>query len=70
MQRAICLVPLILLLCASAKAQQTPAWEINGGFSYLHANLNGPGGSFDLKGGNVSATENMGRFSHIANLRD
>lgn len=62
MQRAICLVPVILLLCVSTKAQETPAWEISGGFSYLRANLNGPGGSFDLNGGNVSATENLNRW--------
>src|ERR1700731_615713 len=59
MKRVSWLVPVILLLCVGARAQETPACEINGGYSYLRANLNGPGGSFDLNGGNVSVTENL-----------
>jgi opacity protein-like surface antigen len=62
MKRVTWLVPAILLLCVGARAQETPAWEINGGYSYLRANLNGPGGSFDLNGGNVSVTENLNHW--------
>lgn len=63
MKRFIWLVPVILLACISAKAQEIPAWEISGGYSYLRANINNsPGKSFDLSGGNVSAEENMNNW--------
>jgi opacity protein-like surface antigen len=62
MKRVIWPIFVILLLSAGARAQETPAWELNGGYSYLRANLNGPGKSFDLNGGNVSATENLNHW--------
>ncbi len=62
MKRVIWPVFVILFLSAGTRAQETPAWELNGGYSYLRANLNGPGGSFDLNGGNVSVTENLNHW--------
>ena len=62
MKRAIWLVPAILMLCITTRAQDTPAWEVGGGYSYLKANFNGTGGSFGLNGGHVSVTENMNHW--------
>jgi hypothetical protein len=62
MKRFIFLVPVILLLCVSAPAQETPAWDVSGGYSFLRANLNASGGSFDLNGGYVSTTENLNNW--------
>jgi hypothetical protein len=62
MKRFIWMVPVILILCAGAQAQETPAWELGGGYSYLRANMGGPGGSFDLNGGNFSVTENLNNW--------
>ena len=63
MKRAIWLIPVILLACMSAKAQEVPAWDISGGYSYLRANVNNsPGGSFNLSGGYVSADENLNNW--------
>src|ERR1019366_1914759 len=58
MKRLIWLIPAVFVLCiSSARAQETPQWEITGGFSYLDANLNGS--HFHLEGGGGSATENL-----------
>jgi hypothetical protein len=57
MKRMMCLVPAIILLCLTARAQNVPEWDISGGFSYLDANLNGV--TFNLSGGGGSLTENM-----------
>lgn len=58
MKRLVWLVPAILLFCfTNAQAQETPAWEIAGGYSYLDGNLNGT--HFHLNGGGGSITENM-----------
>lgn len=57
MKRVILLIPAILLLSISARAQDTPAWEISGGYSYLDANLNGS--HFHLNGGGGTVTENL-----------
>jgi hypothetical protein len=62
MKRVIWLVPVVLLFCGGARAQDTPAWEIGGGYSYLRANLGGPGGSFDLNGGHATVTENLNHW--------
>ena len=71
MKRIFWIVPAILLLSISARAQEqaTPAWEISGGYSYLKANLGSS--SFHLNGGVASATENLnnwfgGRFELTA----
>ena|ERR1700690_3896569 len=71
MKRVLWLVPAILLLSLTAKAQDTPQWEVSGGYSYLDANLSGPGSSFHLNGGYGSADENLnswlgGRFEFNA----
>src|SRR6266849_4510185 len=65
MKRVIWLIPAVLLLCRTAPAQETPAWELSGGFSYLAANLNGS--RFHLNGGYGSVSESLnswfgGRF--------
>ena len=67
MKRVIWIVPAILFLCVSSHAQETPAWEIYGGYSYLKANLNGSGPSFHMNGGGASVSQNLnswfgGRF--------
>lgn len=69
MKRVIWLVSAILLLTGSARAQETPAWELSGGYSNLWAHFNGS--SFRLNGGNVTLTENVnswfgGRFEFNA----
>jgi opacity protein-like surface antigen len=57
MKRMVWLVPAIILVCMTARAQNVPEWDISGGFSYLDANLNGT--KFNLTGGGGSLTENM-----------
>jgi Outer membrane protein beta-barrel domain len=57
MKRMMWTIPAILLMCMTAYAQNVPAWELSGGFSYLEANLNGK--SFNLPGGGGSVTENV-----------
>jgi opacity protein-like surface antigen len=62
MKRVLWILPAVLLMCISARAQETPAWEIGGGYSYLHANMNNnsaTGPQFDLSGGHVTASENL-----------
>lgn len=60
MKRVIWIIPAILLLSFTARAQETPSWEISGGYSYLDANLNGS--HFHLNGGSGSATENVNNW--------
>ena len=65
MKRAIWLIPAILLLSFTARAQDTPAWEIAGGYSYMRADISGA--NFGMNGGMGSATQNLnswfgGRF--------
>ena len=60
MRRAIWLVPVILLLCVTTKAQQTPAWEFSGGYSHMIANVSGK--SFNLDGGEGSVDENINNW--------
>jgi hypothetical protein len=59
MKRIFYIIPAILLLSISARAQEslTPAWEIFGGYSYLKADLGGS--SFHLNGLTTSATQNV-----------
>jgi|SRR5665213_2118602 len=59
MKRVLWLIPalLVILPCATARAQEVPAWEISGGYSYFRANLNGS--SFQLNGGATALTENL-----------
>src|SRR6202021_4054250 len=59
MKRVMWVVLAVLFFCITARAQETPAWEINGGYSYMRANLNGPGSGFHMKGGIASVTENL-----------
>src|ERR1035441_10985324 len=60
MKRVIWLVPAILFFCATAKAQDTPGWEVYGGYTYLKANLGGT--SFNLNGGGGSVSENLNNW--------
>jgi hypothetical protein len=57
MKRVMWLVPAILFFCVSAKAQDVPAWELQGGYSYLWANVSGS--SFHMQGGQGSLSENF-----------
>lgn len=59
MKRIFWIVPAILLLSISARAQEqaTPAWEVSGGYSYLDADLGHS--NFRLNGATASATENL-----------
>src|SRR5579864_2342926 len=61
MKRVIWLIPAILgcifFVTAAAQAQEVPAWEVSGGYSYLRANLKSP--SYGLNGGYGSLTENL-----------
>jgi len=60
MRRVLWLVPVILLFCATAKAQDAPEWEIYGGYTYVRANLNGT--SFNLNGGGAAAEQNLNNW--------
>jgi hypothetical protein len=57
MKRLTWIIPAILLISLSAHAQNTPAWEFSGGYSYLRADLGGS--NFNLNGGTATATENL-----------
>jgi hypothetical protein len=57
MKRVLWIIPAILLFSISSKAQDIPAWEISGGYSYMDANLNGS--HFHMNGGSGTATENL-----------
>jgi opacity protein-like surface antigen len=60
MKRFLWLVPAILFLGLTAQAQETPAWEISGGYSYLRSNLQGT--SFGLNGGYGSISQNLNNW--------
>jgi outer membrane protein with beta-barrel domain len=57
MKRVIWIIPAILVLSFTARAQETPAWDVSGGFSYLQADFSGA--NFHLFGATTSATENL-----------
>jgi opacity protein-like surface antigen len=57
MKRILWLIPAIMTLCVTARAQYVPEWGVAGNFSYLDANLNGT--KFNLSGGGGSLTENL-----------
>lgn len=59
MKRMLWIVPAILVLSMTAHGQYVPDWEIFGGYSYLRANVNGSGSSFNLNGGEGALGENM-----------
>jgi len=62
MKRFVWLIPavLIVLSCPMVQAQETPEWDISGGYSYLKANLGGS--SFNLNGGATSVTEYLNHW--------
>jgi opacity protein-like surface antigen len=57
MKRMLWIAPAILALSVSAHGQQTPQWEISGGYSYARADLNGS--SFALNGGGGALAQNL-----------
>lgn len=57
MKRFMWIVPAILLFCVNAKAQETPWWELSGGYSYLQGDVGGSPG-FHMQGGYGSVREN------------
>ncbi len=60
MKRVMWLIPAILgfVFCVTrAQAQEVPAWEVAGGYSYLRVNVKSP--SYGLNGGFGSLTENV-----------
>jgi hypothetical protein len=61
MKRLVWVIPAVLLIfIPKAQAQDTPAWEFSGGYSYLDANINGSNGThIDLRGGGGTTTENL-----------
>ena len=62
MKRVLWILPAVLMFCLNTRAQETPAWDIAGGYSYLHANLNNKsytGPQFNLSGGHVTASQNL-----------
>lgn len=60
MKRAIWILPAILIFCMTSRAQETPAWEVSGAYSYLKADLGGS--NFHLSGVTASATENVNNW--------
>lgn len=69
MKRLIWLLPVALLFCTRAQAQETPGWELSGGYSNLWVHFNGS--SFRLNGGNLTLEQNVnswfgGRFEFNA----
>lgn len=60
MKRLLWLIPAILFLIIPARAQNAPAWELSGGYSYLRADLGGA--NFALNGGYGSLTENLNHW--------
>jgi hypothetical protein len=60
MKQLFWIIPAILLFSFPARAQETPAWEISGGYTYLKADLNGA--NFNLNGATASATQNLNNW--------
>lgn len=59
MKRVMWLVPAILciMVCSAAHAQDTPAWELYGGYSYVKADIHHT--NFHLNGGMGTLTQNV-----------
>jgi hypothetical protein len=57
MRRLIWLLPAVLLFCLPASAQQTPEWELSGGYSHFFANVGN--NSFNLHGGGGGIQQNV-----------
>ena len=50
---------LCILFCSTARSQDTPEWEVFGGYSYVRANVHGSGSSFALDGGVGALSQNV-----------
>lgn len=57
MKQFLWLIVTVLFLCVTARAQETPAWEVSAGYSSLTGNLIHP--RFHLNGGYASLTGNL-----------
>lgn len=57
MRRLIWLLTVVLFCCAGVQAQETPGWELTGGYSNLWVHSGGT--SFRLNGGKATLTENV-----------
>lgn len=57
MKRVTWLISAVLLMGMPAVAQQTPQWELSGGYAHLFANAGGD--SFHLDGGGGALQENL-----------
>jgi hypothetical protein len=60
LKRFLWLALTALFLCTTARAQETPAWEISAGYSSLTGNLIHP--RFHLDGGYASLTGNVNNW--------
>jgi hypothetical protein len=60
MKRLLWMLPVLLLACVVAKAQETPSWELSGGYSHLYANVGN--GSFNMNGGGGSVQQNVNNW--------
>jgi hypothetical protein len=57
MRRLTWLLPVMAFFCLPAKAQETPQWELSGGYSHFFANVGD--NSFNLHGGGGAIQENV-----------
>jgi Outer membrane protein beta-barrel domain len=60
MRRLTWLLPVVLFFCVPAKAQETPEWELSGGYSHFFANVGN--NSFDLHGGGGAIQQNTNNW--------
>jgi hypothetical protein len=60
MQKVGSLLALVLFFSVAAAAQETPRFEVFGGYSFLSADLNDS--NFNLNGFHVSAAENLNKW--------
>jgi hypothetical protein len=57
MKRLTWLIAEVFLMCVPARAQQTPQWELSGGYAHLFANAGSK--SFNMDGGGGALQENL-----------
>jgi hypothetical protein len=57
MRRLTWLLPAVLFFCLPANAQETPEWELSGGYAHFFANVGN--NSFNLHGGTGGIQQNV-----------